>query len=90
MRVDLGLFEGDNLLFQGGITLTDNEYEEENEIIKLKHQLVNDEAVIELRIFNEGEQILKSKLNMPIHESEDWESIELDKFTLAFKCKLNA
>ena len=90
MRVDLGLFEGDNLLFEGGITVTDKEYEEENEIIKLKHQLVNDEAVIELCIFNDGKQIQKSKLNMPIHESEDWESIELDKFTLAFKCKLNA
>ena len=90
MRVDLGIFEGDNLLFQGGIAITDKEYKEENEIVTLKHQLVNDEAVIELRIFNEGEQILKSKLNMPIHESEDWESIELDKFTLAFKCKLNA
>ena len=90
MRVELGLFEGDSLLFQGEINVTENEYEEENEIIKLKHKLINDEAIIELRIFNDGEQIIKSALNMPLHESEDWESIELANFTLAFKCKLNA
>lgn len=53
MRVELGIFEEDNLLFQGEINVTDTEYKEENELIKLKHQLINDEAIIELRIFNE-------------------------------------
>ena len=90
MQVELGLFEGDSLLFQGEINITENEYQEENEIIKLKHQLISDEAIIEMRIFNEGKQIIKSTLNMPVHESDDWESIELSNFTLAFKCKLNA
>lgn len=90
MRVDLGLFEDDKLLFQGEIHITDNEHQEENEIIKLRYQLINDEAKIELRVFNDGEQIIKSTLNIPIHESEDWESIQLEKFTLAFKCKLNS
>ncbi len=90
MRVELGLFDGDSLLFQGEINIIEKEYEEENEIIKLKHQLINDEAIIELRILNEGEQIIRSTLNIPVHESEDWESIDLAGFTLAFKCKLNA
>lgn len=90
MRVELGIFESDNLLFQGEITITEEEYEEENEIIRLKHQLINNEAIIELRIFDGGVQVIKSSLNMPIHESDDWESIELVDFTLAFKCKLNA
>ena len=90
MQVELGLFEGDNLLFQGEINVTENEYKEENEILKIKHQLINDEAIIELRVMDQGEQIIKSTLNMPVHESEDWESIELANFTLAFKCKLNA
>jgi len=90
VQVELGLFEGDNLLFQGEINVTENEYKEENEILKIKHQLINDEAIIELRVMDQGEQIIKSTLNMPVHESEDWESIELANFTLAFKCKLNA
>jgi hypothetical protein len=90
VRVELGLFEEDNLLFQGEINVTDTEYQEENELVKLKHQLINDEAIIELRIFNEDEQIVISTLNMPVHESEDWESIEMASYTLAFKCKLNA
>jgi len=90
VRVELGIFESDNLLFQGEITITEEEYEEENEIIRLKHQLINNEAIIELRIFDGGVQVIKSSLNMPIHESDDWESIELVDFTLAFKCKLNA
>lgn len=90
MRVELGLFQNDKLLFQGEIKVTEKEYQEENEMIKLKHQLVNDEAIIEMRVFKNGEQVIKSTLDMPVHQSEDWESIELAQFTLAFKCKLNA
>jgi len=90
VRVELGLFQNDKLLFQGEIKVTEKEYQEENEMIKLKHQLVNDEAIIEMRVFKNGEQVIKSTLDMPVHQSEDWESIELAQFTLAFKCKLNA
>ena len=39
MRVELGLFEEDSLLFRGTISISENELEEENEIIKLKHEL---------------------------------------------------
>lgn len=90
MRVEIGLFEEDNLLFQGEIKVKENEFQEENEIIKLKHQLINDEENIEVQIFNNEEEVTKSTLYMPVHESEDWESIKLVNFTLAFKCKLNA
>lgn len=90
MRVDLGLFEEDDLLFQGKITVADSECEEENELIKIKYQIISDEAIIQLRVFRDGEQVIKSTLCMPIHESEDWESIELAGYTLAFKCGLNA
>ena len=90
VHVEIGLFEEDNLLFQGEIQITEKEYEEENELIRIKHQIINDEAIIELRVFDDGEQIIKSTLDMPVHESEEWESIQLAHLTLAFKCKLNA
>jgi hypothetical protein len=27
---------------------------------------------------------------MPVHQSEDWESIQLETFTFAFRCALDA
>jgi hypothetical protein len=29
------------------------------------------------------------RLDMPIHQSEDWESIELEKYTFAFRCQID-
>lgn len=90
MLIDIGLFQGGELLQQGKIKVTEQEHVDENEVISLKHQLIEDIVRIELRVFENGEQQIKSNLDMPIHQSDDWESIELAKYTLAFKCRLNA
>ena len=90
MLVEIGLFQGDELLLRGKIKVTDQEQNEENEVIALKHQLIDDIARIELRVFDHGEQQIKSNLDIPVHQSDDWESIELAQYTLAFRCSLNS
>lgn len=90
MLIDIGLFQGDELLQQGKIKVTEQEQHDENEVISLKHQLIENIARIELRVFDNGEQQIKSNLDMPVHQSDDWESIELAQYTLAFRCTLNA
>jgi hypothetical protein len=38
---------------------------------------------VELALFD-------GELHMPIHESDDWETIELENYTFAFWCHLDA
>ena len=90
MLIDIGLFHGDELLQQSKIKVTEQEHTDENEVISMKHQLTDNMARIELRVFENGEQQIKSNLDMPVHQSDDWESIELAQYTLAFRCSLNA
>ena len=90
MLVELGLFLGDRLLEKGSIRITAKEVIDKSEVVSLRHRLVDDVAEIELSVFDCGVQKVKSNLEMPVHESEDWESIELAEYTLAFKCRLNA
>ncbi|MFG1497324.1 hypothetical protein ABMA57_11880 [Saccharospirillum sp. HFRX-1] len=90
MLIDIGLFQGDELLQQGKIKVTEQEQTYRNDVISLKHQLIEDIARIELRVFDNGEQQIKSNLDMPVHQSDDWESIEMAQYTLAFRCSLNA
>ena len=90
MLIDIGLFLGNQLLQQGKIKVTEQETIDESDVISLKHQLIEDIARLELRVFENGDQQMKSTLDVPVHQSEDWESIELANYTLAFRCSLNA
>ena len=53
------------------------------------HKLGDEAADIVLDEFAESIELKHSTLLMPVHESADWESIELGKYTLAFWCRLN-
>jgi len=88
--IEIGLFQGDELLQRGKIKVAELEQLEENDQISLKYQLIENSARIELRIFDNGVQQIKASLDMTIHQSDDWESIELAQYTLAFRCNLNA
>ncbi len=90
MRVDFGLFKEDELLQRGIITVTDKQITESFENLNISHRLLEGAAEIVIEVLSDGERSIKSTLNMPVHESEDWESIEMAQFTLAFKCLLNA
>tara|TARA_B100001059_G_scaffold102587_1_gene102313 strand:+ start:5167 stop:5439 length:273 start_codon:yes stop_codon:yes gene_type:complete len=88
--IDIALFQGDQMLQEGKIKVTEQEKIDEVKVISLKHRLTEDVARVELRVFENGEQQIKSNLDIPVHQSDDWESIELAQYTLAFRCSLNA
>ena len=89
MRVDYGIFKGDALLHRGFLVITSQKNIESSKDFKIRHRILNNTAELIVELFHDGERLTKSTLNMPIHESEDWESIELAQFTFAFKCTLD-
>jgi hypothetical protein len=97
MDLDFGLFEGDALLVRGNVNVSASvQVSEFGNVLQLKHQLKDDHASILVRVFGldsdkqRGPQIIWSSLHMPFHDSDDWESIELDRFTFAFMSSQNA
>lgn len=89
MRVELALFHGDDLLERGQIDVSVPAGVSSFRLFRASHRLAAGVADIVLDGFAEGIALKRVSLDMPVHESEDWESIELDKYTLAFWCRLN-
>lgn len=52
MLVEIGLFQGDQLLEKGAIRVTAQEANNESEAVSLCHRLVEDMAKIELSVFD--------------------------------------
>ena len=90
MRVELGLFDGDTLLDRREIVVGATRQTESFPLYRASHKLGQDEADIVLDCFAEDIDLKRCTLSMPIHESSDWESVEIGKYTLAFWCRLNA
>jgi len=90
MHVDLALFDGDVLLERARISVGPAMQTSSLQLFQAHHQLVNDTADITLDGFADRVGLKRVALNMPVHESGDWESIELNKFTMAFWCRLDA
>jgi hypothetical protein len=90
MRVDLALFDGDALLDRREIVVGDSEQVESFPLYQVMHKLGDEAADIVLYDFAERIDLKRSALRMPIHDSADWESIELGKYTLAFWCRLDS
>lgn len=90
MRVELALLFNDKLLGRGTVLVTPIERTDDLGVFKASHTLLDESAKIVLSDFAEGVDLRKSTLDMPIHESGDWESIDLAGYTLAFRCRLHA
>ncbi|KAF1710653.1 hypothetical protein CSC70_08365 [Pseudoxanthomonas kalamensis DSM 18571] len=90
MRVDLGLFEGDTLLDRGVIHVGPDKVTDTFKHFRATHSLGSGAAEILLADFSSHVGLKTISLDMPIHESTDWESIDLDKYTVAFWCRLDA
>jgi len=90
MRVDLALFQGDDLLDRGEITVSPEQRTDSFNLFQAHHQLAGDAADIVLDRFSDSVGLKRVTLDMPVHESEDWESVELGKFTVAFWCRAEA
>ena len=90
MRVQLALFDGDALLERAEIVVGSSERIDAFRLFRASHRLGAEAADIVLDNFAEQVALKSAKLHMPLHESDDWESIQLEKYTLAFKCHLDA
>ena len=90
MRVDLALFDGNELLDRGEIRVGSAELVSSFNVFQATHKLGADSADIVLAEFSGHLDLKTITLEMPIHESADWESIDLGRYTLAFWCRLDA
>ncbi|WP_242101558.1 hypothetical protein [Lysobacter sp. M2-1] len=90
MRVDLAFFDGDELLDRGELRIGVAELVSNFALFQATHRLGSDAANIVLANFPAHFDLKTISLDMPIHESADWESIELGRYTLAFWCRLDA
>ena len=90
MRVDLALFQGDDLLDRCEITVGPERSTDSFNLFQAHHRLAGETADIVLDNFSELVGLKRVALDMPVHDSEDWESIELGNFTIAFWCRVEA
>ena len=90
MRVELALFDGDTLLERGHFVVGEKQQTTGFRLFQAHHSLWTDSAEVVLDGFAEGAKIRRAALDMPLHDSEDWESIELGAYTLGFLCRVEA
>jgi hypothetical protein len=90
VRVELALFDGDTLLERSAIVVTATQQADSFRLFRAGHKLGLEFADIILDDFADHLDLKKSTLRVPVHESTDWESIEIGRYTLAFWCHLDA
>lgn len=90
MHVELALFDGDVLIERGSIDVRKEASCDHLQNFHIAHRLDTDAANVVLSNFSSGINLKTVTLNMPIHQSDDWESIALASFSLAFRCSLEA
>lgn len=88
MIVEFGLIKKpDNLVIKGNLFITENERFEKTEVADIWHLLDGSDAKIKISIH---ENQMDWMFLMPVHESENWEVIDLNEYFLQFKCKPSA
>jgi hypothetical protein len=88
--VDIALFEGDTLLDRVLLRVSSAHQEDTLQLFSARYWLGTTNADIVLEGFAPTVDLKRVALDMPIHESNDWESIDLGRYVLAFWCKLEA
>ena len=89
MRVEFALFRGDDLLSRDEFHIGAAPTSEMLSLYQADHRLGQDAAEIVLSGFPEHTGLKRMTLDMPIHESRDWESTDIGGYTLAFWCRLD-
>jgi hypothetical protein len=89
MRVQFALFDGDALLERGEISVTGEAQCSHLTLFHVGYQLQGDIAKIVLSNFAPSIGLNTANLDMPVHQSSDWESIDLATHTFAFRCSLD-
>jgi hypothetical protein len=88
--VELALFDGDTLLGRGEILVTSESGCDHFQLFHAAHRLEGSTARVVLSNFDASLNLKTVNLDMPVHASEDWESIDLAGYTLGFRCSLDA
>ncbi len=90
MLVEFALFDKDTLLQRGSARVTEEAQCVHLETFNVAHQLVGNAAKLVLSSFAPSIPLKTASLDIPVHQSDDWESIELANHTLAFRCSLDS
>ena len=88
MRIDLALFDGDDLLDRGEVLIGPAIVANSFSLCRVTHQLVGDSAALTLSDFPPHLGIKTIMMDTPIHESANWETQDFGKYMLAFWCRL--
>jgi hypothetical protein len=89
MLVEFALFdENDALLERSSIRVSSESQCAHLRQFHVAHELCGDAAKIVLSNFSPNLELKTVSLDMPVHQSADWESIALDRYTFAFRCSL--
>ena len=87
--VEFALFDNDTLLERSTIRVSAEAQCAHLAQFHIAHQLSGNAAKIVLSNFSPHLGLNTVNLDMPIHQSSDWESVELAKYTFAFRCSLD-
>lgn len=90
MLVEFALFDKDTLLQRGSARVTEEAQCVHLETFNVAHQLVGNAAKLVLSSFAPSIPLKTASLDIPVHQSDDWESIEFANHTLAFRCSLDS
>lgn len=90
MLVEFAFFRDDTLLERGAVRVTTEAQCAHLKQFHIAHQLVGDAAQIVLSNFGPETGLKMSRLEMPVHQSDDWETIQLATHLLVFRCALDA
>ena len=90
MHVDLALLENDELLERVQLEVISQPQITETAHFKVRCWLGRTAADVVLEDFAASVDLKRIALDMPVHESKDWESIDLGRYTVAFWCRLEA
>jgi hypothetical protein len=92
MHVDFAFFDGDNLLLRGffhcmASPRTEHFSAAEAHEFTVTHRLEEPACPIEIECRQHGKVRYTAALRMGVHDSEDWEAIDLGNIhTFAFRC----
>lgn len=85
MIIEFGLIKKpQDLLIKGNLYITQEERSENTEIANIWHKLDKNDAHVKISIY---ENKMDWVFLIPVHESEDWEVVDMDEYFIQFKCK---
>lgn len=85
MIIEFGLIKKpQDLLIKGNLYITQEERSENTEIANIWHKLDKNDAHVKISIY---ENKMDWVFLIPVHESEDWEVVDMNEYFIQFKCK---